>query len=305
MGRSSLVRLTLTGAQIKALMVSPSTNTEETIRLVSGLLGASGGAFVIISSMFLQITSQPGITLTVLPDPAAPWGALGLDVTGLNATFYSGKHIVVNGNLDGLFKVYDAGLHLSDIPNAFSMDLYIQCSLVTAAPGINPDTPGPTGATGAIGAIGPTGATGVAGIIGLTGATGPMGSTGVTGAIGPTGATGPSPFLGTSYDSGNQTLTAAGTLTLAHGLGAAPKIRTYILKNVTADIGYAIGDEVDIGPQLCPTNASGGLSVVANSTNFILRFGSSAQMFTLPNKGTGSSQNIAVANWKLVVRAYA
>ena len=46
---------------------------------------------------------------------------------------------------------------------------------------------GPTGPTGATGAIGPTGPTGATGAIGPTG---PTGATGATGAIGPTGPTG-------------------------------------------------------------------------------------------------------------------
>ncbi len=112
-------------------------------------------------------------------------------------------------------------------------------------------------------------------------------------------------YLARGYDSGNQTITAAGSLTLAHGLGFVPKIRVYILKCVTADVGYAIGDEIDINVQIPSGNASAGLSAIVTSTNFLIRFGSSAQTFAVPNKGTGASQNITNTRWVLIVRAYA
>ena len=53
---------------------------------------------------------------------------------------------------------------------------------------IPPGTMGPTGPTGADGAVGPTGPAGADGNVGATGPTGP---TGADGAVGPTGATGP------------------------------------------------------------------------------------------------------------------
>lgn len=112
-------------------------------------------------------------------------------------------------------------------------------------------------------------------------------------------------YLTRGYDSGNLIITAGGPLTLTHGLGIAPKWRAYILKCLTTDIGYAVGDEIDIDVQIPSGNASAGLSAVVNATTFSIRFGSSAQTFALPNKGTGASQNITNSRWALVMRAYA
>ncbi|MEL1136333.1 hypothetical protein AAC978_14220, partial [Desulfitobacterium sp. THU1] len=64
---------------------------------------------------------------------------------------------------------------------------------------------GPTGATGEVGPTGPTGATGEVGPTGPTGATGavgPTGSTGATGAVGPTGSTGATGAVGPTGSTG-------------------------------------------------------------------------------------------------------
>ena len=69
----------------------------------------------------------------------------------------------------------------------------------TGVPGVSPDfnlvtvtgPTGPTGAPGAIGPTGPAGATGETGPTGPAGATGAIGPTGPAGATGPTGPTGP------------------------------------------------------------------------------------------------------------------
>ncbi|WP_210236051.1 hypothetical protein, partial [Mesorhizobium sp. M1D.F.Ca.ET.234.01.1.1] len=50
-----------------------------------------------------------------------------------------------------------------------------------------------------------------------------------------------------SYDSGNQTITAGGSLTLAHGLGSQPKLILAYLKCVTGEQNYTAGDELLIG----------------------------------------------------------
>ena len=77
---------------------------------------------------------------------------------------------------------------------------------------------GPTGATGADGAIGPTGPTGADGAIGPTGPTGadgaigPTGPTGADGAIGPTGPTGADGAIGPTGPTGIADLNAYGGL---------------------------------------------------------------------------------------------
>jgi hypothetical protein len=111
-----------------------------------------------------------------------------------------------------------------------------------------------------------------------------------------------------SYDSGDQTITAAGALTLAHGMGVAPKIIQHLLHCVTGELGYSAGDFVFINPHDTDPNggpASRGIAVVPDATNLNVRFGSDTVLVDLLNKGTGTGGNITNANWKYVVRAYA
>src|SRR5260221_13327427 len=79
-----------------------------------------------------------------------------------------------------------------------------------------------------------------------------------------------------SYDSGDQTITSGGALTLAHGLGATPKIIQALLHCSTAEAGYTAGDFLFINPDIQGTqNPSGrGAFVVPDATNLNIRFGS-------------------------------
>ena len=113
------------------------------------------------------------------------------------------------------------------------------------------------------------------------------------------------PF-GKSFESAQQTITAAGSLTLAHSLGTTPKLFQAFLQNTTGELGYSIGDEVAINPA---TNAASGTntgtSLVPDATNINVRFGSGGAVFVIINKTTGASANITPASWALVVRAWA
>lgn len=109
-----------------------------------------------------------------------------------------------------------------------------------------------------------------------------------------------------SYQSGNQTITAAGALTLAHGLGVKPGAIVARLVCQTAELGYTVGDSVEIecGPQ--NGGSAQGVVVVADVTNLNVRFGSNANTFMLLNKGTGAGPTgITNANWRITFEAYA
>jgi hypothetical protein len=106
-----------------------------------------------------------------------------------------------------------------------------------------------------------------------------------------------------AYESAQQTITSAGALTLAHGLGVKPKLYMIVLQCTTAEAGYSIGDEA-----LAVVGTSGantGASVVPDATNLNIRFGSAAGAFSVLNKGTGVVAAITNGNWKLVARAWA
>lgn len=108
------------------------------------------------------------------------------------------------------------------------------------------------------------------------------------------------------FESAQQTITAAGSLTLAHGLGVKPKLYQAYIVCQTAEGGYSIGDEVIVDPGWTADASIGrGLSIVPDATNLNIRFGNNSQNFILVNKTTGANFNITNANWKLVIRAWA
>ena len=115
------------------------------------------------------------------------------------------------------------------------------------------------------------------------------------------------PAFTKSFVSAEQTITAAGPLTIAHSLAEMPKIVQPRLINKTAELGYSIGDEVVINPAGNPLGGAvaRGLSIVPDATNLNIRFGSDASTFSIINKTTGAQGNVVNANWKLIVRAYA
>ncbi len=107
-----------------------------------------------------------------------------------------------------------------------------------------------------------------------------------------------------SYESPQQTITNGGLLTLAHGLGAQPKLYLPFLQCTTANNGYSVGDEVALNPG---TNAADdvngrGISVVADAVNISIRIGVDA--IDIIRKDTGGSSSIPPSSWRLVVRAW-
>lgn len=110
-----------------------------------------------------------------------------------------------------------------------------------------------------------------------------------------------------SYTSSDQTITAAGSLTLAHGLGAAPTLIQLRLKCTTGEHGYSINDEVIINPheQDPAGTSSRGVAIVVDATNLNLRFGSTAGTFGLLHKTTGVGAVITNGSWALIVKAWA
>jgi hypothetical protein len=108
------------------------------------------------------------------------------------------------------------------------------------------------------------------------------------------------------YLSGNQTITAGGSLTLAHGFGTKPKFYRAFLKCLTAQYGYAIGDEVEIATSNTTTGASSlGINIVGDATNINVRYGSFAGVFFLNNYTTGTvTAVITPANWALNIHAW-
>ena len=113
-------------------------------------------------------------------------------------------------------------------------------------------------------------------------------------------------LLGQSFVSAEQTITAAGSLTIPHGLGASPSLVQCRLICKTTEHNYSVDDEVIVNPN--SNDAAGtsslGAAIIPDATNISIRYGSGAAVFTIFNKTTGTAANITPANWKLIVRAW-
>lgn len=108
----------------------------------------------------------------------------------------------------------------------------------------------------------------------------------------------------TTFTSTDQTITAAGSLTLAHSLGSAPKKVWAALVCQSAEANYSSGNVVPIDFQYIPGGSyNTGFSCTVDATNLNIRYGSTASTFTVLDKTSGSATGITNANWK--VRFYA
>jgi len=105
------------------------------------------------------------------------------------------------------------------------------------------------------------------------------------------------------FTSAEQTITSAGSLSLAHGLGVKPILTQVSLVCKIADAGYSVGDDIDIGVGNMPTTR--GLSVNRTTTSIEIRFGTEVGALYYVNKTTGGAAVLTNANWKLIVRAWA
>ncbi len=114
-------------------------------------------------------------------------------------------------------------------------------------------------------------------------------------------------ILSKFYDSGEQTITSGGTLTLVHNLGIEPTFIQVILKCITAEAGYSVGDKLFINPNITKSGTSNqGIVVVPDATNLNIRFGALATyVFAGLTKNTGTSVNLTNTKWKVIFRAWA
>lgn len=110
-----------------------------------------------------------------------------------------------------------------------------------------------------------------------------------------------------SFTSTDQTITAAGLLTLAHSLSEAPKIMRFILKCTVINAGYAVNDIIEVHPGITTTSTgNAGFAVYSDATNIYIRFGSLAtNTIVYPNKTTGVSALLTNSSWVMIVRAWA
>lgn len=109
-----------------------------------------------------------------------------------------------------------------------------------------------------------------------------------------------------AYQSSEQTITSGGLLTLAHGLGAVPKLITGRVKCLTAEAGYAVGDQVAVALPIGSSETGTRLnSVMADATNISIRLTSYATVFAVGHKTTGAAAFLTNSRWALIVEAFA
>jgi hypothetical protein len=102
----------------------------------------------------------------------------------------------------------------------------------------------------------------------------------------------------------DQTITQAGALTIAHGLGRIPVLMHGFLRCVTTEANYAVGDIVPV-----PLGSMGAAvysaTVVPDATNLNVRYANNATPFYVIDKTTGSPAGITPAKWSFFLRAFA
>jgi len=110
------------------------------------------------------------------------------------------------------------------------------------------------------------------------------------------------------FQSSQQTITAAGSLTIAHGLGRTPILIYPVLQCTTADNNYSIGNELPI-PFMDTSGSAGGLGIscVPDATNLNIRYGSGSggNVFVALDKTSGATVSLTNGSWRLVLRAWA
>jgi hypothetical protein len=111
-----------------------------------------------------------------------------------------------------------------------------------------------------------------------------------------------------AYVSSDQTITTGALLTLAHGLGQAPKTTYLEIVCATAEAGFSVNDVVGVSAA-DNTNSSGAnrqMSIYYDATNVYVRYSNNEpQQFVVANKSTGTPTALTNSSWRLRVRAFA
>lgn len=111
--------------------------------------------------------------------------------------------------------------------------------------------------------------------------------------------------LKSSYTSSPISITSGGSFTLTHGLGGKPRTVSTFAKCISDDLGYSVGDEVEIpngGSQVSGT--AFGVQLIVSSTTIFGKFSAAAGPIHALNKSTGGGPtSLTAGKWEFYVRA--
>lgn len=121
-----------------------------------------------------------------------------------------------------------------------------------------------------------------------------------------TTASSSSPFT-KEFISSEQTITSGGSLTIAHSLGAIPKIIGAVLKCTSAENGYSVGDLIYISPYKDVNSNVGdqGMTVKMDASNLYVRFTKAGDVFSVYHGSTNEGISCTNAKWALILKAWA
>lgn len=107
------------------------------------------------------------------------------------------------------------------------------------------------------------------------------------------------------YSSAEQTITAGGTLTIAHGLGVMPKNIRCFLRCKTAELGWSVNNETLVD-HIQNAASNYGVQVWADATNVYVQYGLGTNVFTILKRTATAGQTnvITAANWRFMFHAW-
>jgi len=133
------IKVSMTGAQIKSLCTNPTVNNRETIRLASGLGGATTSDVQLLVSMYAVNKVDPNnyVNFTTTTDSSYNnqmfWGA------GNTYSNSTGPCFINDGNLDVDFWLIDPSKKISQLNDNAAFDLYLCLGISSNAPSSCPE----------------------------------------------------------------------------------------------------------------------------------------------------------------------
>lgn len=112
--------------------------------------------------------------------------------------------------------------------------------------------------------------------------------------------------LSDSFTTADQTITPAGSLTIAHGLSGTPTVEDIMLVNTGSEFNWSVADVVSLEGLVHNHGADQGIAVWVDATNINVRFGAGQgagnPVFSILDRTTGTTNNITNSNWDIRIK---